>query len=50
MSEKPADDVEPYLTFLFCKVVRKSQFPYTFVKVFFILVIIKDKLTDLCGN
>ena len=28
---------------------RNSEFPLKFVNVFFIIVIIKDKLTDLCG-
>ena len=28
----------------------KCQFPHEFVNVFFTLAIIKDKLTDLCGN
>ena len=28
----------------------KSQFPYKFVNLFFILVLRKDKLTDLWGN
>jgi hypothetical protein len=28
----------------------KSQFPYKSVNLFFVLVTIKDKLTDLCGN
>ena len=28
----------------------KSQFPHKFVNLFFISVIIKDKLTDLCEN
>ena len=28
----------------------KSQYPHTSVNLFFILVMIKDKLTDLYGN
>jgi len=32
------------------KVFCKSQFPHTFVNSFFMLVIVKDKLTNLCGN
>ena len=28
----------------------KSQFPHKSVNLFFILVTIKDKLTDLCGS
>ena len=28
----------------------KSQFPHKSVNLFFILIIIKDKLTNLCGN
>jgi hypothetical protein len=28
----------------------KSQFPHKFVNLFFILVIVKDKLTDLWGS
>ena len=28
----------------------KSQLPHKFVKLFLRLVIVKDKLTDLCGN
>jgi hypothetical protein len=36
----------PYLT----ERVSKSQFPYKFVNLFFGFSIIKDKLTDLCGN
>ena len=28
----------------------KSQFPHRFVNLFFIPVIVKDALTDLCGN
>jgi len=30
--------------------LSKSQFPHKPVNLFFILVIIKDKLTSLCGN
>ena len=32
------------------KVFCQSQFPHKFVNLFFILAIIKEKLTDLCGN
>ena len=35
---------------VFRKSFCKSQFPNRFVNLFFILVMIKDKLTDLCGN
>ena len=35
---------------MFQKSFGKSQFPHKFVNSFFILVIIKDKLTDLWGN
>ena len=35
---------------VFIKSFRKSQFPRKFDDLFIILVIIKDKLTDLCGN
>jgi len=35
---------------VFTKTFGKNQFPYKSVFVFFILVMIKDKLTDLCGN
>ena len=35
---------------VFIKLFCKSQFPHKSVNLFFILVIIKDKLTDLCGN
>jgi len=34
---------------VFVKSFCKSQFPHKFVN-FFILVIMKDKVTDLCGN
>ena len=40
-----------YLTeSVYTVVLQKSQFPHKSVNVFFILVIITDKLTDLCGN
>jgi len=32
------------------KSLCKSQFPHKFVNVFFILLIVKDKLTDLWGS
>jgi hypothetical protein len=35
---------------VFSKSFRKSQFPNKFVNLFCILVIVKDKLTDLWGN
>ena len=35
---------------VFIQSLCKSQFPYKFVNLLFILVIIKDELTDLCGN
>ena len=35
---------------VFSKVFRKSLFPHKSVKFFFILVTVKDKLTDLWGN
>ena len=35
---------------VFIKSFCKSQFPHKSVNLFFILVIIKDKLTNLCGN
>ena len=39
------------LTYSVLKVVlQKSQFPHKFVNSLFILVIIKDKLTDLYGS
>ena len=35
---------------VFIRSFRKSQFPHKFVNLYFILVIINDELTDLCGN
>ena len=35
---------------MFIKWFRKSQFPHKSVKLFLMLVILKDKLTDLCRN
>ena len=35
---------------VFIKSFCKSQFQHKFVNLFFILVIVKDKLTDLRGN
>jgi hypothetical protein len=35
---------------VFLKSSCKSQFPHKYVKVFFILVIVKDKLTGLWGG
>jgi len=35
---------------VFIKSFCKSQFPYKSVYLFLILVIIKNKLMDLCGN
>ena len=35
---------------VFIKSVCTSQFPYKSVNLFFILAILKDQLTDLCGN
>jgi len=35
---------------VFIKSFCKSQFPHKSVNLLFILVIIKDNLTDLCGN
>ena len=35
---------------VFIKSFCKSQFPHKSVNLFFISVMIKDKLTDLCGN
>ena len=35
---------------VFLKTLCESQFPYEFVNVFLILEIVKDKLTNLCGN
>ena len=35
---------------VFIKSFCKSQFPHKFVNVFFIIAIVKDELTDLCGN
>ena len=48
--------VGPFLTLMlisqkvFTKTFCRSQFPHKFVDSFFVLVIIKDELTDLCGN
>ena len=35
---------------VFVKLFCKRQFPHKFVNLFFILVIVKDKLTDLWGG
>ena len=35
---------------VFSKTFRRSQFPQKIVNVFFISAIVKDKLTDFCGN
>ena len=35
---------------VFIKSFCKSQFPHKFVNLFFILVMMKDKLMDSCGN
>ena len=35
---------------VFIKSFSKSQFPHKFVNLFFILVMIKDKSTNLYGN
>ena len=35
---------------MFIKSSRKSQFPHKIVNLFFILVIVKDKLMDFSGN
>ena len=51
---KPHEDEHDALEFssqtVFKKPSCKCQFPHKFVNVFSILVIMKDKLTDLCGN
>ena len=35
---------------VFIKLFRKIQFPHKFVNLFFMLLILRDKLTNLCGN
>ena len=35
---------------VFIQLFRKSHFPHKSVNLFFILVIVKGKLTDLCGS
>ena len=45
-----SDLIHSDLTESVCNVVLQSQFPHKSVNLFFILVKIKAKLTDLCGN
>ena len=35
---------------VFIKSFRKSQFPDKSINLFFMLVMMKDKLTNVCGN
>ena len=35
---------------VFAKLFFKSQFPYKSVNLSFMEVVVKDKLTDLCGH
>ena len=35
---------------VFIKSLRKTRFPHKFVNLFCVIVLTKDKLTDLCGN
>ena len=44
------DQVQPYLTQSLLKSFCKSQLPQKIVNLFFILVIVKDKLTDMWGS
>ena len=48
----PAERCPPKLSHIKCfeQPFCKSQFPRKSVNLFFMLVMMKDKLTDLCGN
>ena len=35
---------------VFTKSICESKFPHKFVNLFFMSVVMKDKLTDLCGS
>ena len=45
-----ADEVSHFSHRVFSKLFCKTQFPHKSVNLFFLSVMIKDELTDLCWN